>query len=404
MAASSELPAADEVLSIELARVTAIPAGSAGRGIVTVVRRDLRSLSRPDPGTQQPEGDARLAPSPFPEEGGVLPDREGSMPNMREFTVDNFRFANNDLTPVQDLLITSFANLIFTGDATMPPLSRVDEVVVVGHAKGTSPEKHAVLRGFVVKERLIDHLEAFGPSTSDLGKVRLGDPVATTVPSNSGVTGEDRKAVVHVSWTKPKKKEKPSSVQPLSRREVKLFVWSVIGKRPKRVSSGQLAKEFMEFTDLQSLLKNPSIASAAKAFFTTYAKLVSSVFSGEPERKWGVLVGGTYSILDEATDAKKTRKVLEGDSRKKKLFAKGFSQGYGEMRAHLAGMGDDRTLRRLLNRLSLVAPRTTAMRHIYSALTEVTMPELRGSQDIMYMSAREDCRFAYPGFAVSHAL
>jgi hypothetical protein len=108
-------------------------------------------------------------------------------------------------------------------------------------------------------------------------------------------------------------------------------------------------------------------------------------------------------MLDEATDAKKTRKIA-GGSPKKNRFAKGFTEGYGEMRAHLARFGNDKALRRLLQRLSAVQPKSKALRQIYAALNEVTEAELSGAEDIMYFFAREDCKFGYPRFKVSKPL
>lgn len=323
------------------------------------------------------------------------------MQDSKVFTVDNFRFANNNISSSQDALMISFAQLIFTGTGDMPPIDDIDGVMVVGHAKGTDPLKHAILRGSVVRERLIEHLEDFGVDDTGLAKITLGDPVAIKVSSNQSVTGSDRKAKIHVIWTKP---SKPAGPAPLTTRETKFFVWAVMGKRPKRATMGKLLKEFLEFTDVQGFLKKPSVTSATKVFLKTYLNLIKATFSGVPERKWGVMVGAAYSLLDEATDAKKTRKIAPGGTKKTKRFAEGFSEGYGEMRAHLARMGDDKALRRLLGRLSAVSPRSKALRRIYAALNEVTAAELSGSEDIMYFFAREDCTFAYPGFAVSKPL
>ena len=321
------------------------------------------------------------------------------MKDSRVFVVDNFRFANNNITSSQDARIVGFAHMIVAGSGEMPPIDKVDGVVIVGHAKGTRPLKHAILRGSVVRERLIEHLEDFAVDDRQLGKIALGDPVAIKVSSNGPVTGEDRKAEIHVVWTKPKRTE----IVPLTGRETKFFVWAVIGKRPKRATAGKLLKEFLEFTDVQSFLKKPSASSAAKVFFKSYIRLITGIFAGEPERKWGVMVGAAYSMLDEATDAKKTRKIAGGSTRKKR-FAKGFAEGYGEMRAHLARFGNDKALRRLLQRLSAIQPRSKAMRHIYAALNEVTATELSGAEDTMYFFAREDCKFGYPRFKVSKPL
>ena len=73
------------------------------------------------------------------------------MKDSKVFVVDNFRFANNNLSSSQDARIVGFAHMIVAGSGEMPPISRVNEVVVIGHAKGTKPLKHAVLRGSVVR-------------------------------------------------------------------------------------------------------------------------------------------------------------------------------------------------------------------------------------------------------------
>jgi len=176
-----------------------------------------------------------------------------------------------------------------------------------------------------------------------------------------------------------------------------LFAWEVIGRKPQRATVGQLFKEFMKFTDLRSLLKKPSVAAAAKAFFKTYLKVLNEVLD-EKESKWGFVVGSAYSLMDEATDARKTRK-LSGTSKARRNFIKGFMAGYGEMRAHLARFGNDTVLRRLLKRLAAVEPQRHAVRHIYRALHEVTVAELNGA-DELYFFARKNRTFGYPRFAI----
>jgi len=220
-------------------------------------------------------------------------------------------------------------------------------------------------------------------------------------PMMKQLTESKSKGVIASGSNKTVEK-RPSEIQALTGKEIKLFVWAVIGE-PTSVSAVKQAKEFMEFTGLKSFLKKPSVVSGAKVFFKAYKNAMLSHFTSNPESKWGMMVGMTYSMLDEATDARKTRR-RPGKTRRQKLFAEGFKEGYGDMRSHLAQMGDDEALRKILKQLSLVKPRTKSMRNIYGAIYKVTEPLLSGSKDIMYMFAREDCKFGYPNFRVDKPL
>lgn len=326
------------------------------------------------------------------------------MAQVKTFTVDGFGFANNEISQIQDLRIAQFAGMIVSGGDGIPPIKQVDKIIVVGFGKGSNPEPHAMKRGGVVRERLIEHLEDFGIDEIDLGSfVILGEPIWEKA-SNSIVTGEDRKAEIRVLWTEP---DNPS-ILPLSSKETNFFVWALIGKKPERVKPGKLFKEFVEFTEVHKLLSSDPFTAGAKLFFTTYAKLLRQTFPGNsmenPIAKWGYMVGCAYSLMDEATGLFKTRALEKGNTAET-IFAKGFVLGYGDMRSHLARFGDDKVLRLLLQRLSLIEapfkPRSPAIRRIYAALLEVTEKELSGSAAIMYFHARKRCLFDYPNIGFS---
>lgn len=329
-----------------------------------------------------------------------------------ELTVKNFRFASDKISAAQDAKIRDYAALILFGRDPIPPISETSAVVIIGCGKGTNPEPHAVNRGIAVMTQLIEHLEDFGASEEDTNKIAWGG-TETEVMNNKHVTGDDRKVRILIEWKEP---EKPK-LRPLTRKQIKFLVWGVTGERPTRLSSGRLLEEFMNFTGIQSFLKNPSNAAAAKLWIKAYIKVLKKEFKAEPEKTLGAMIGASYSLLDAATE-RATRRRPKAKTKKQKKFSEGFSWGYGEMRAHLArfpfrGKGGDeskrdKALAELLQRLSLVSDKKTvtgssfAIASIYSAFHEATKPKLRTMKDQIYFASKSRGWFCYPSFCVKN--
>ena len=152
--------------------------------------------------------------------------------HSHEFTIDNFGFASSALDDDQEALLRDFAKTIALGADPIPPISKVTKVEVIGHGKGTNPEKHAIGRSDEVRNRLSEFLKAFGASSADLAKVEAGPPVTVTVSSATKVTGEDRKATIRILWSTAD----PSPVTSLARDwamryfgRQKLAGWDAIG-------------------------------------------------------------------------------------------------------------------------------------------------------------------------------
>jgi len=127
------------------------------------------------------------------------------MIHKKKFTIDNFDFASSKISDDNEALIKDFARIIVFGLPPIPPVSGIKEVLVIGHGKGTNPEKHAVKRGIWSRVLLEKYMESFGAEEGDIAKVFDGEPVVIKVSSNSKVTGKDRKVTILIKWiTKPK--------------------------------------------------------------------------------------------------------------------------------------------------------------------------------------------------------
>jgi hypothetical protein len=202
-----------------------------------------------------------------------------------------------------------------------------------------------------------------------------------------------------VTGDKPKPRREVPKPVALSRNEIRLFVWSLIGERPHQMTVGQLAREFNEFVDLQSLLKKPTLLNAIKEFGKTFTKVLRAEFEAEPERQFGFLVGQSYALVDAATKQRSSRRVKEGQTTAQRRFSEGFNEGYNDMRRHIRSLASHSDGVLLLERLAAVRP-TVALSGIYRALFEVLKPKLRQMKSQQYFAARENCSFRYPNFGV----
>ncbi|MEM9091075.1 MAG: hypothetical protein AAGC93_20315 [Cyanobacteria bacterium P01_F01_bin.53] len=200
-----------------------------------------------------------------------------------------------------------------------------------------------------------------------------------------------------------KKKIKPPSPKlpdPLNTRQIKLLVWRLTGQRPKKASVGKLAVEFAKFVELQKLLRKPSLTSVFKHALRVYWKTVMSHFREEPRGKFGSLMGGAYAIMDVATGRKCTRRLKRGETRAQKIVASGFNQGYKQMCNHMRTLAADPDAKKLLDRLAKGTPHNVTVGRIYRALHSVAISEA-GGKSLIYLQAREKCRFNYPRFKSS---
>ncbi len=208
----------------------------------------------------------------------------------------------------------------------------------------------------------------------------------------------DEPLIITGDKPKPPKPNKPKP-EPLNRNQIRLFVWSIIGERPRQMTGGDLAREFTEFVNLQSLLRKPTPVNAFKEFNKTFGKVFKREFEAEPERQFGYLVGQSYALVDAATKQRSSRRVKEGRTKAGRRFSEGFNEGYNDMRRHIRSLASHSDGVLLLERLAAVRP-TVALGVTYRALFEVLKHKLRQMKSQQYFAARENCSFRYPNFNV----
>jgi hypothetical protein len=252
-------------------------------------------------------------------------------------------------------------------------------------------------------EGIISFYNEFADSAKQLhakGKPPSGKEYAVIkIPCRNGTKHIVVDEPLIVTGDKPKPRREVPKPVALSRNEIRLFVWSLIGERPHQMTVGQLAREFNEFVDLQSLLKKPTLLNAIKEFGKTFTKVLRAEFEAEPERQFGFLVGQSYALVDAATKQRSSRRVKEGQTTAQRRFSEGFNEGYNDMRRHIRSLASHSDGVLLLERLAAVRP-TVALSGIYRALFEVLKPKLRQMKSQQYFAARENCSFRYPNFGV----
>jgi hypothetical protein len=223
---------------------------------------------------------------------------------------------------------------------------------------------------------------------------------ALMTASSSVPPASARPRPVAPSPPSPHPSEQPT-ITPLTRNETRLFVWMLIGEQPREKTTGQLAREFDEFTGLQDLLAKPSLIRAFIRLGKVYGRVFSSEFTAEPQRQYGFLVGQAYAIVDAATGHTAVRRLPESKDRQLQQYNEGFNRGYVETRGPVASLRSDPSMAILMKRLA-AGRHTAALRGVYIGLFEVLKPKFNTLTEHEYFLAagRNAPSFSYPQVGV----
>lgn len=198
----------------------------------------------------------------------------------------------------------------------------------------------------------------------------------------------------HVPSPSPPRQPEPE-LTALNRSQTKIFVWALIGEKPEEASFEDLAREFVEFTEIQKLLKKPSILRALQTFGFTFFRVLATEFGAEPPRQYGYMIGCAYCLIDRSNKKHRGRRLKSSSVLKLQQFSKGFNRGYRDMEHHLDAVSGEPQIKTLMARLGR-ARETSALKWIYQALLDVTKPKFKSRKEHIYFRVKGVPTFSYP--------